>query len=99
MEIITGLKTDKYLLLSSECIFIKKDSWIQVTDPRHLTSISLEILKEIRINFGAYKSITDFINSNLSKEFNIIFEAKAREKEGMKPFSNESRESFMGGGL
>jgi len=97
MELITGLKTDKYLLFSSECIFIKKDFWVQVTDPKHLTDISLEVLKDIRINFGYYKSITAFIQSKLTKEFNIIVEFNAQEK--MKPSPSESRESFMGGGL
>lgn len=92
MEIIACLKTNKYLLISSDVIFIKeKGSWKQVTDPQQMTKISLKVLKEIRIDFGNYKNIPDFIKDKTHKN------CKKESKE-FTPQPGESRYSIMGGG-
>ena len=93
MEIIACIKTDKYLILSSDIIFIKEESWVQVTNPQQMTEILLDTLRYIKINFGDYKNIGSFISDKLQKNYTI------EKKESMKPSPSESRESFMGGGL
>lgn len=92
MKIIANLVTDKYLYISENCIFIKKDNWEQILNKEEIENSIKEIMTEIKINFGRYESIESFIREKISYKLK-------HESQEMKPFSFKSRESFMGGGL
>ena len=80
-----------YLFLEEETIlYLFDDIWTQVPNKAHTKEVYQKILKQIRIEYGYYKSIDHFMTS--------IIPIKNR-KESMKPYLGESKESFMGGGL